>query len=211
MSLKFDRVLLLSPHTDDAEFGCGGSIARFIEEGKEVYYVAFSAAEQSVPLGMPSDTLRIEVKEATKELGIASGNLIVLNYEVRQFPSRRQDILEDMIRLKRELQPHLILLPSTFDTHQDHEVIAIEGFRAFKQSSMLGYEVPWNNLSFNTSSFIRLGKNHIEKKIEAIAHYQSQANRPYFTPEYIKSLSRVRGVQIGCEFAEAFELIRFVI
>jgi len=34
---NMDRVLILAPHTDDGEFGCGGSVARFIGEGKEVY------------------------------------------------------------------------------------------------------------------------------------------------------------------------------
>ena len=41
-------VLVLAPHTDDGEFGCGGSIAHFVKTGYRVVYVAFSAAEQSV-------------------------------------------------------------------------------------------------------------------------------------------------------------------
>lgn len=39
-------VLVLAPHTDDGEFGCGGSIAKFVRQGARVVYVAFSAAEQ---------------------------------------------------------------------------------------------------------------------------------------------------------------------
>jgi len=59
----FNRILVLAPHTDDGEFGCGGSIARFIEEKKEVFYVAFSAVEELVPPNFPRDILRKEVKE----------------------------------------------------------------------------------------------------------------------------------------------------
>ena len=63
--MNFNRILILAPHTDDGEFGCGGSIARFIEEKKEVFYVAFSAAEKSVPPNFPRDILRKEVKKST--------------------------------------------------------------------------------------------------------------------------------------------------
>lgn len=38
-----ERVLVLAPYTDEGEFGCGGSIARFLDEGHEVYCAAFSA------------------------------------------------------------------------------------------------------------------------------------------------------------------------
>ena len=62
------RILILSPHTDDGEYGCGGSIARFVLEGKDVFYVAFSTAEKSVPSEYPRDILRSEVKEATRVL-----------------------------------------------------------------------------------------------------------------------------------------------
>ena len=54
---NFKTVLALSPHTDDAEFGAGGTLARWIEEGKEIFYVAFSIAEKSVPDGFPKNIL----------------------------------------------------------------------------------------------------------------------------------------------------------
>ena len=57
------KVLILAPHTDDGEFGCGGTISKFIEEGIELYYVAFSACQQSVLKEFPSDILITEVKE----------------------------------------------------------------------------------------------------------------------------------------------------
>ncbi|MFA8342131.1 MAG: PIG-L deacetylase family protein [Rhodothermaceae bacterium] len=205
-----DNVLILAPHTDDGEFGCGGTISWLLEKGKNVFYVAFSSAEKSVPEGMPKDTLRKEVKEATKVLGIKPENLLLYNYEVRDFPLHRQEILEDMVKLNVEINPSLVFLPSTFDTHQDHKTITEEGFRAFKRTSMLGYEVPWNNLSFNTNSFYFLEDKHIQKKIDALKCYESQQFRSYATEEFIRSLARVRGTQIGANYAEVFEVIRWI-
>ena len=77
----FKRILVLAPHTDDGEFGSGGSIAKFIEEGKDVFYVAFSAAEDSIPCGMLKDTLREEIKKATANLGLKEDNLILFNLQ----------------------------------------------------------------------------------------------------------------------------------
>jgi LmbE family N-acetylglucosaminyl deacetylase len=64
------RVLVLAPHTDDGEFGCGGTIARLVDRGAEVRYVAFSIATKSLPAGFPPDTLAREVREATAVIGI---------------------------------------------------------------------------------------------------------------------------------------------
>ena len=41
MSNNFKKILVLAPHTDDAELGCGGTIAKFIEVGKEVFWAVF--------------------------------------------------------------------------------------------------------------------------------------------------------------------------
>jgi N-acetylglucosamine malate deacetylase 1 len=208
--MQHKRVLILAPHTDDGEFGCGGTVAKFLEEGAEVFYVAFSSAEKSVPSHLPKDILKQEVKEAVKTLGIPLKNLILLDYEVRDFPKFRQEILEDMFQLNKKIKPDIILLPSIHDTHQDHGVIAEEGFRVFKRSTMLGYEVPWNNLSFDTTCFVHLEQRHIARKIKALKCYKSQNQRNYASAEFIRGLAFTRGVQIGTKYAETFEVIRWV-
>ena len=207
----FQRILVLAPHTDDGELGCGGSINKFIEENKEVYYVAFSIAEESVPLGFPKNALETEVKNATKVLGIPKSNLIIYNFPVRNFQSVRQEILEKLVKLSKEIYPDLIFMPSLNDLHQDHQTIAMEGLRAFKRKTVLGYEEPWNNITFNTTSFIQLEERHIEKKIQALECYETQKQRSYLTPDFIRSLAIARGTQIQESFAESFEVIRFII
>jgi LmbE family N-acetylglucosaminyl deacetylase len=205
------RVLVLAPHTDDGEFGCGGTISKFISEGHDVYYAAFSACQQSVLPQFPSDILITEVKEATKILGIEPEKLILFDYDVRTFGYQRQDILDDLIRLRADIKPDLIFMPTITDVHQDHHTIAEEGMRAFKFNSILSYELPWNNFSFSTSSFVHLDEEFIQTKVRALQAYQSQAHRPYSDEEFIRSLARTRGVQIGTKYAEAFELVRWII
>ena len=205
-----ERILVLAPHTDDGEFGCGGTIARFLREEREVHYVAFSAAEKSVPPEFPTDILRHELMAATKALGIPGENVRCLDFEVRDFPKQRQAVLEAMIYIREEIHPDLVLLPSKFDVHQDHGVVHEEGVRAFKFISILGYEVPWNNLSFDTTSFVVLEDQDLDRKIRALSCYRSQANRPYASEEFLRSLARTRGTQISARYAEAFQVIRWV-
>ena len=204
------RVLVLAPHTDDGEFGCGGTIARLLERGVEVRYVAFSIATKSLPPGFPPDTLAQEVREATTEIGIPPEGLTVHDLEVRTFPEHRQEILEHLIALWEDWPPDAVLQPSIGDIHQDHQVVAAEGLRAFKRTTVLGYEIPWNSLNFNYQAYVALEHRHIERKVAALARYASQQHRNYANPDYIWNLARTRGINVGREFAEAFEVYRVV-
>jgi len=208
---SINRILVLAPHTDDGEFGCGASVARFIDEGKDIYYVAFSTAEESVPDPWPKDILKAEVKEATNRLGILPDNLIIFRYKVRELSYHRQEILEELVRIKKDIRPDLVFLPSSNDLHQDHSTVSVEGIRAFKDTAILGYEIPWNNIEFHTEAFISLSEENINRKVFALDADNSQKGRSYANEEFVRSLARMRGVQIGIRYAEAFEVIRWVI
>jgi LmbE family N-acetylglucosaminyl deacetylase len=204
------RALVLAPHTDDGEFGCGGTMARLVEEGAEVRYVAFSIATKSLPDGFAPDTLAQEVREATAGLGIPESQLTVHDFDVRTFPERRQDILELLIGLWEEWPPDVVFQPSLHDVHQDHQVIAAEGLRAFKRTTILGYEIPWNNYDFAYQAYIALERRHLELKTSALAKYASQQHRRYSDSEYIWNIARTHGINVNREFAEVFEVYRVV-
>lgn len=202
------NILILAPHTDDGELGLGATISYLIEQGKNVVYAAFSTAEASVPEGFPKDILKIEVRNATAQLGVKPENLHVFNYEVRKLNYARQEILEDLICLRRIMKFDMVFIPSLNDIHQDHTTIAQEGLRAFKNTTLLGYELIWNNLTFHTQCFVKLEKRHVRAKVLALQEYKSQGFRDYLSEEFIFSLAKARGVQVGAEYAEAFEVVR---
>ena len=206
---NFKNVFVLSPHTDDGELGAGGIISKLKEQGANIFYFAFSTAEKSVPKNFNSNILKYEVIEATRVLGIPEKNLFLFDYEVRKLNYFRQEILENLIHERNKVNPDLVLMPNLNDIHQDHSTIAKEGLRAFKNTTILGYELIWNNLKFNATSFVELEKKHINNKIDALKEYKSQAGKSYFDREFIFSLARARGVQFGVNFAESFEVIRW--
>ena len=205
------KVLILAPHTDDGELGGGATLAKLIDEGNEIYYVAFSICEESVPEGFPKNILEIEVKRATRKIGIKDTNLIIKKYKVRKFPQYRQEILEDLMALDKKYDFDLVFSPSSFDIHQDHSTIYKEAIRAFKNKSILGYEFMWNNFSFSSTCFYIVNENQIQRKIDAIAEYKSQAHKFNCQEKLVKGLANFRGLQISAEYAEAFEVIRWIV
>ena len=210
MIAGWERALVLAPHTDDGEFGAGGTMARLVESGADVRYVAFSIATKSLPEGFAPDTLAREVREATTELGIPEANLTVHDFEVRSFPVHRQDILELLITLWEEWKPDVVFQPSLHDVHQDHQVIAAEGLRAFKRTTILGYEIPWNNFDFSYGAYVGLERRHLERKIAAVGRYASQQHRRYANADYIWNLAKVHGTNVNREYAEVFQVYRIV-
>ncbi len=204
------RALVLAPHTDDGEFGCGGTTARLVEAGIEVHYVAFSIATRSLPEGFPPDTLAREVREATSALGIPEERLTVHDFDVRTFPEHRQEILERLVALWEELRPDVVFQPSHHDVHQDHQTVAQEGLRAFKRTTILGYEIPWNNFDFAYGAYIGLEQRHLERKVAAVQCYASQQHRRYANADYIWNLARVHGTNVNREYAEVFQVYRIV-
>lgn len=211
--MRFGTVLVLAPHTDDAELGCGGLIARLIEEGSKVFVATFSPAEESVPEGEPRDLLKHEFYRAMSILEVPEDNLFLYQYPVRRFSYFRQDVLEDLVKLRKTVKPDLVLLPSGHDLHQDHQVLSQEGLRACKDASVWGYELPWNNLTFNAQAFVSLEARFVRRKWEALQAYQSQITlgRPYFTEDFITGLAKLRGTQIKTAWAEAFEVLRVIV
>ncbi len=207
MRLEPERVLVLAPHTDD-EIGCSGTVVRMLEGECEVYCAAFSSCEESVPEGFDSDVLRREFASATETLGVPSQNALLFDFRVRRFSEVRQDLLEQLVKLRQELRPDLVFLPARSDLHQDHAVVCQEGIRAFKHASILGYEAPQNSIAFQNTGYARLEERHIERKILGIQSYESQAFRDYMSPDVIRSWARIRGLQVGARYAEAFEVIR---
>jgi len=209
-----NRILILSPHTDDAELGAGGTIIKFITEKKKILWVVFSTAEESLPKEMEKDTLEKEFISVTKKLNLQKDQYIVNHFQVRKLHEKRQEILELLVQIRNKFLPDLVIGPSLNDFHQDHIIVATEMVRAFKgTASIMSYELPWNHVTFHTQLFVQLDKKYVEKKIELLQSYNSQIikGRSYFSEDFIWGFARTRGVQINTQFAEAFEVIRWMI
>jgi LmbE family N-acetylglucosaminyl deacetylase len=206
----FGRTLVLAPHTDDAELGCGGTLARAVEEQSPIHVAVFSTVEDSIPSGLPADTLEEEFVEAMSRLGLQSDAYTVHHYRVRLLSEHRQEVLDEMLRLRQMFDPDSVLVPASTDLHQDHQVVHEEALRAFRDITVWGYELPWNHIMFTANGFVMLERRHVETKWRVLESYRSQIDmaRPYFAQSFVESLARVRGTQVKTQYAEAFEIMR---
>lgn len=152
-----------------------------------------------------------ECRAAVPHLGMNPDNVRFLDYQVRRFAERRQDVLDTMIRMRRELNPDLVLAPSSFDVHQDHAVIHQEAQRAFKTVTLLGYDLPWNCARFDFDLLVAIGEEDLAAKTRALAEYASQGHRPYTGAETLRATAAYHGLKSGTPFAEAFEVIRWIV
>jgi LmbE family N-acetylglucosaminyl deacetylase len=203
--MELKRVLALAPHTDDIELGCGGFLSKLKKQypDLEVDAVSFSSA-QPLSVGDPVE----EFKSAMSILDIKGE---FLNFTPRVFHEQRQDILDFLWNRNKDNEYDLVLCPSSYDNHQDHQVLYEECFRAFKKTSILGYEMPWNNRTFSTDVFVKLEKENLDDKFKMLDCYKTQGERVFMSKDYIYDVARTRGLQVGSEYAECYEAIRVVI
>ena len=198
------KILLLAPHADDVELGCGATIARFVEERHDILWVVIA----------PVDTLNAEHMSIAEDLGLKRSKCPYFHFDVRHIFERRQELLENLFVIRSSFNPDLVIGPSLNDLHQDHRTVAEEMARAFKNScSVICYELPWNHISFDVQLLVKLEKRHVEKKLQMAGKFISQFSirGSYFSEDFVRGLSAVRGIQLGSEYAEAFEIIRWVI
>jgi LmbE family N-acetylglucosaminyl deacetylase len=205
LELKGKTVVAIAPHLDDVELGAGATIHHLAKSNK-VYYVGLS-----MPPLVERDVLMSEFHESTKILGIDPTRVILRDYDPRNLFEARGEILQLLYDLNKELKPDLVLLPNSTDIHQSHEVVFAEGRRAFKFTNIIGYELPWNSIQFSMDIFVTLGREDVEAKISAINAYHTQKDRLFFSNDIVGDLARVRGKQVGQEYAECFELIRLIL
>ena len=103
------RTLILSPHTDDAELGCGGLITWLIEKQSPLLWIVFSTAEESIPEGLPKNTLKKEFLNVIGGLGLNKASYQIFNYQVRRLHHYRQDVLENLVKIRDTFRPQLVV------------------------------------------------------------------------------------------------------
>jgi len=204
-------VAVLAPHTDDGELGCGATVSKLIHLGHEVHYVAFCTCNENLPDGYPNGTLEAELHKALNVLGVKQSNRHVYDFTVRRLSYNRQEVLDKLVAFDRKVGPNVVFAPSVSDLHQDHSTVAQEAFRAFKTKTLLAYELPWNNIEFNSNCLVKIDEANLRDKVSSLLCYKSQQKRPYMSEEFVRSLARVRGATIGTTYAEAFTLLRAVL
>lgn len=188
------RYLFISPHCDDHEISCGGTIAKLVENGHKVFVDALSWCG--------NDKLILEYENATLKLG--ADLFKPGGFTVREFDSKR---LADYFYVIKNSYD-FVFTTSPLDRHDDHRKVGEQARRIFN-GNLVNYMCPFNG-DLSPNYFVELSEQHIQKKIEALKCYKSQSHRSYMSEEFIRSWAIVNGLRAGVKYAESFKIERFI-
>lgn len=205
MNFYGKKVLFLGAHPDDIELGCGALLANLA--GKtEVLCVTLSDNHKNPELKNLVD----EHYASMAILGLPRGRVIVRDFETRNFPRDRQQILEYLYEVSREHNPDLVFVHSLADIHQDHRVVTEEALRAFRGVTLLGFDVFRSSHGFFPHFLVEVSEPDVERKLNALSAYETYADKYYFDPELIRAALLRYGAMAERAYAEGFDILRIV-
>lgn len=204
-SFHANRVLFIGAHPDDIELGCGALIAHISAE-TEVMCVTLSDNQKNPDL----PNLPEENRRSMAVLGVPEKNVILGDFETRRFPERRQDILEYMIRLNRSFRPEIVFVHTKADIHQDHNVVTEEALRAFRGTTLLGFDALRSSYGFFPHFLVEVSKQDMERKVQALMEYKTYGEKYYFDPEVLRATLIRHGALAERPYAEGFDILRIV-
>jgi LmbE family N-acetylglucosaminyl deacetylase len=196
-------ILVVGAHADDIEIGCGGTLIRLMAE-------VDTANLDWVVLAAPGE--RGEEARASARVLAGAANVSVLDFRERYFP-HLPELKEWFDDLATAIEPDLVLCPWKGDAHQDHATIGRLAHETFRDALILQYEIPKRDGDLGRPTvYVPLTEEHIRRKSDhLIEYFPSQLHRPWFQPDTFRSLARLRGVEAGAPFAEAFHCDRMVL
>jgi LmbE family N-acetylglucosaminyl deacetylase len=196
------RVLALGAHADDIEIGCGGTVLRLAAQRRpiEVTWVVFCATPERAQEARTSAAAFLE--------GVHEVRVVVFDHRDGFLPHAGAAVKERFETLKTEVQPDVIFTHQRDDRHQDHRLVSELTWNTWRDHLVLEYEIPKYDGDFGSpNAFSPLPAATLDRKIELVfRHFRSQAGKQWFTPDLLRGVARIRGMECAAAggFAEAF-------
>ncbi len=205
MTFYGKRVCFFGAHPDDIEIGCGALIAHIASQ-TDLRCVTLSDNQKNPLLKQVVG----EHYRSMQILGVPPEKVVVGAFETRRFQQFRQEILEYMLEMRNSFNPDIVFVHTRADLHQDHSTITEEGLRAFRGTTVLGYDVIRSSYGFFPHFLVEVNEADVEKKIRALAEYHTYDDKYYFDPELTRSILVKNGALAERKFAEGFDILRII-
>ncbi|MFH1399174.1 MAG: PIG-L deacetylase family protein [Candidatus Woesearchaeota archaeon] len=210
-----ERVMVVCAHPDDEVFGMGGTIAKYVQEGKEVTVLRFSFGEKSHQWLKESVTKKIRSMESDRVqefLGFKS--VISLGLEEGTFSEQKQQIADKLVTYIKALKPHVIFTHNIMDPHTDHNAVGIIVMEAVEKIRFKGemymFDV-WNVLNFRRIDHPKLYVDitaTFSKKVGALKLFKSQWTSMISLLWSVYFRAILHGLALNVRFAERFYRIK---
>ncbi|MFZ2491220.1 MAG: PIG-L deacetylase family protein [Thermoanaerobaculia bacterium] len=222
----FDNVLVVAAHPDDEVLGCGATISRLARTGKVSILIlgeGFTSRAEQRQSGAPElNVLRNNAEAAARVMNASA-------VEFGGLPDNRFDELAllDVVKLVERaverIAPTAIFTHHGGDLNVDHQVTfrsvltatrpmkghSVRELYSFEVASSTEWAFGRFESAFRPNFFVDV-ESSIEQKLRAMNQYPDEM-RPFPHPrseDALRAIARRWGSVVGCEYAEAFELIR---
>jgi LmbE family N-acetylglucosaminyl deacetylase len=219
------NVIVISAHPDDETLGAGGTILKHVANGDNVYWVIVTNVFENQ--GFSNERVQSrqeEIREVEKLLGISKTYL--LNYPTMTLSSSSLiKMVPEISSVFFEVKPEIIYTPNRSDAHSDHRVIfdavmaCTKSFRYHFIKQILMYECisetefapALAEKVFLPNYFVDI-TIYLDKKNEIMKIFESELGQHPFprSLENIKALAHFRGASVGVQYAEAFQLLKYI-
>lgn len=186
------RYLFIGAHVDE-EVCFGGTIIKLVEQGHSVDLLAYSNGT----------AYESEWIESNKIMGSRPLSLCLAGIQMQH---RAQTVADDLYRLRNAYD--VVFSHAIVDRHPLHRMVAEESRRVFN-GNLITYMGYWNGF-LEKNYYVEITKEHLDKKIAALACYKTQSHRPYMKPGYTRANAKYMGMGCGKKYAEGFKIERYI-
>jgi LmbE family N-acetylglucosaminyl deacetylase len=199
------RILFVGAHPDDIELGCGAFLHHILPYS-DILCVTLSDNQKNPNLKNVVE----EHMASFSVLGVPEDRIIIEQFETRKFPDKRQEVLEYLLKLRKEFQPDIVFVHTRADIHQDHNVVTEEALRAYRGTSVLGFDVVRSSYGFFPHFLVEVNQADVDAKLAALAEYKTYLDKYYFDPALLRATMVRHGALAERPYAEGFDILRIV-
>jgi LmbE family N-acetylglucosaminyl deacetylase len=185
------ELLLIGAHPDDLEIGCGGTVLRWVREGRiaRATWLVLSGDE-----GRAAEARRSADRFLS---GVPESRVLIEAFRDGYFPYQGEAIKDGFERVKTAVEPDIVLTHARYDRHQDHRFVSELTWQTFRDHLVLEFEVPkFDGELSQPDVYVELHDEDAAAKARLLIEgFPSQRDRPWFTPETFAGLARIRGVE----------------
>ena len=229
--MRNKKILIISAHPDDEVLGCGGTMAKWANEGAEVYSLIMAEGATSRDKTRDRESRNVDLAHLGLAAQKASDLLGIASVELLSYPDNRMDSVDLLDVVKsvedriKKINPDKVVTHHSADLNIDHQVIHEAVMAACRPQPghpvkrILSFEVPssteWQSPTFGNSfipNWFEDISDTLELKIRALEAYETEMREwPHARSiKAVEHLARWRGASIGREAAEAFILERAI-
>jgi len=185
------RVLCIGAHCDDIEIGCGGALLQLQKSGRKLHIDWVVLTGDEARRAETAAAMALLVDPGCR------GELVFGGFPDSRLPTVYGELKDFFGPLRSRFRPHLVFCHERHDAHQDHRLVNEMVWGAFRNHLILEYEiVKWDGGLTTPNTYVPLDQDVLDRKVDVLMRtYGSQRSKDWFTPETLRAMTRIRGVE----------------